>query len=111
MNLNDLAQSMVALLNDSALQPLKRFFLSLNPADRSVLYVLLAAAAALGFVLGRRRAFRATKYRTFGAWRFPNFQNSGEALVSRVLLSHFGPPDYHLMNHVTLRLDDGTTQV
>ena len=31
--------------------------------------------------------------------------------MSRVLRSHFGPPDYHLMNHVTIRMDDGTTQV
>ena len=46
-----------------------------------------------------------------GALRFPQFQNNGEALVSRVLRSHFGPPDYHLMNHVTIRMDDGTTQV
>ena len=41
----------------------------------------------------------------------PTFQNSGEALVSHVLRSHFGPPDYHLMNHVTIRMEDGTTQV
>lgn len=46
-----------------------------------------------------------------GGWRLPTFQNSGEALVSRVVGSHFGPPDYHLMNHVTIRMDDGTTQV
>ena len=31
--------------------------------------------------------------------------------MSRVLLSEFGPPDYHLMNHVTIQMDDGTTQV
>ena len=24
---------------------------------------------------------------------------------------HFRPPDYHLMNHITLQLEDGTTQV
>lgn len=32
-------------------------------------------------------------------------------MVSRELQAHFAPPDYHLMNHVTLRLEDGTTQV
>lgn len=76
-----------------------------------MLYVLLAAAAVLGFLIGRRRTVRTSGRWTFGAWRFPLFQNSGEALVSRVLLSHFGPPDYHLMNHVTIRMEDGTTQV
>lgn len=111
MNLDDLAQSILALLNDLALHPLKEFFFGLNTGDRPVLYVLLATAAFVGFTFGTRRAVRTAGYRTFGAWRFPAFQNSGEALVSRVLLSHFGHPDHHLMNHVTVRLDDGTTQV
>lgn len=74
-------------------------------------YILLGAAAVLGFVLGRRRKSDSRGFRSFGAWRFPSFQNSGEELVSRVLLGHFRAPDYHLMNHVTLRMDDGTTQV
>lgn len=111
MNLDDLVQNISALFNDLALDPLKQFVLGLNAGDRSVLYVLLATAAAFGFVIGRRWTFRIGGRRTFGAWRFPTFQNSGEALVSRVLRSHFGPPDYHLMNHVTIRMDDGTTQV
>jgi hypothetical protein len=111
MNLDDLAQSTWALISDLAIEPVTRFFLGLNDGDRWVLYVLLAIAAALGFAIGRRRTSRTGGRRTFGTWRFPTFQNSGEALVSRILLSHFGAPDYHLMNHVTLRMDDGTTQV
>jgi hypothetical protein len=111
VNLDDLAQRIVALPGDLGLRSLREFFLRLSAGDRSVLYVLLAAAALLGFVLGRRRTVRGGRYGTFGALRFPRFQNSGEALVSRVLRSHFGPPDYHLMNHVTIRMDDGTTQV
>jgi hypothetical protein len=110
VNFDDLAQSISALFNDLAIQPIAQFFLGLNQGDRTVLYVLLATAVALGFVIGRRQTFRGSR-RIFRAWRFPSFQNSGEALVSRVLLSHFGPPDYHLMNHVTIRMDDGTTQV
>ena len=39
------------------------------------------------------------------------YYSSGEALLSRVVRTHFGPPDYHLMNHVTLRLEDGTTEI
>jgi len=31
--------------------------------------------------------------------------------VSDLVASEFGPLDYHQMNHVTLRMDDGTTQV
>lgn len=111
MTTGDLARSIWTQLNDLAVRPLARFFMALHQRDRSVLYVLLATSAALGFIMGRRRAVRSGPRRTFGAWRLPTFQNSGEALVSRVLLSHFGPPDYHLMNHVTIRMDDGTTQV
>ena len=111
MNLDDLAHRIWTLFHDRALQPLKQFFLGLSASDRSVLYVLLAAAAALGYILGRRRTGRIGGHANFGAWRLPTFQNRGEALVSRELLSHFGPPDYHLMNHVTIRMDDGTTQV
>jgi hypothetical protein len=102
---------MSALFNHLAIQPVAHFFLRLNHGDRTVLYALLATAVALGIVIGRRRTVPIDGRGTFGAWRFPRFQNSGEALVSRVLLSHFGPPDNHLMNHVTIRMDDGTTQV
>ena len=61
----------------------------------TLLYVLLAAA--IGFAVGR--------YRTY------SLQNHGEALLARHLLTNFTAPDYHLMNNVTLRVQDGTTQV
>ena len=99
------------MLYDLAILPFKEFFDALNAAERSVLYILLAAAAVLGFLVGRRSPSVSRGYRSFGAWRFPSFQNSGEELVSRRLLEQFRAPDYHLMNHVTLRMDDGTTQV
>lgn len=111
MNLDDLPGSAWAVLQNQAIQPVTRFILGLDAGERSVLYVLLAIAALLGFALGRRRTVRTGGYRAWGAWRFPTFQNTGEALVSRVLFSHFGAPDYHLMNHVTLQMADGTTQV
>jgi hypothetical protein len=111
VNLDDFAQTIWAWLNELAITPLAQFFRGLDQGERTVLYVLLATAAVLGFVLGRRRTNRDGVYRIFGARRFPTFQNSGEARVSHVLRSHFGPPDYHLMNHVTIRMDDGTTQV
>ena len=105
MDFDDLARTIWVRLNELAVAPLMQFFRSLDQTERTVLFALLAAAATIGFVIGRRRSAR----RRWG--RSPSFQNRGEALVSRVLRSHFGPPDYHLMNHVTLRMDDGTTQV
>jgi hypothetical protein len=107
----DLVQRISAVVNHRTVQPLTQFLRGLNQPDRTVLCVLLATAVALGFVIGRRQRFRSGGRRGFGAWRFPTFQNSGEALVSRALLSHFGLPNYHLMNHVTIRMDDGTTQI
>jgi hypothetical protein len=68
------------------------------------LYIVLAYAA--GFALGRYRAFSPTRkdvQRTY--------QNQGEALLTHAVRTNFGPPDYHLMNHITLPLKDGTTQV
>lgn len=39
------------------------------------------------------------------------FQNESETQLSRALKDHFSSPDYHLLNHVTLRLENGTTQI
>ena len=65
------------------------------------LYLLFALALTIGYGFGRYHA----RYRT------SNFQNSGEALVSRTIESNFNTPDYHLLNHITLTLEDGTTQI
>lgn len=111
MNLDDLAQRALTLFNELVIHPLEQFMDVLDGEKRFTLYVLLGLAAVSGFAAGRRRTSRPRSYRTFGGWRFPVFQNSGEARVSRVLMSHFGHPDYHLMNHVTLRIGSGTTQV
>lgn len=110
MDASDSADSTWALIYTLAIKPFISFALDLNAGERSVLCVLLAVSVTLGFVLGKRRA-SGGGWRRFGSWRFPSFQNNGEALVSRVLLGHFSPPDYHLMNHVTLKMSDGTTQV
>ena len=61
----------------------------------TILYLLLALI--VGFLLGR--------YRT------SSFQNRGETLVCRKLQANFSGPDFHLLNHITLKLKDGTTQV
>jgi hypothetical protein len=99
---------------DLTVLPLREFYNALSPAGRTILYILLATAATLGFLVGRLRSRARSAdggHRRFGAWRFPTFQNNGESLVSKVLSRNFRAPDYHLMNHVTLRMDDGTTQV
>ena len=67
----------------------------------SKLYLVIALALAISYALGRFHA----RYRT------STFQNRGEALVSRELQSNFNGPDYHLLNHITLKLKDGTTQI
>lgn len=61
----------------------------------------LAVGLALGFAFGHSRS----------AALLRSYQNRGEARLSRAVQASFGPPDYHLMNHVTLALEDGTTQV
>lgn len=60
-------------------------------------YILFALI--IGYWLGRYR------------FRNPSFQNRGEALVTRELKANFKAPDFHLLNHITLKLKDGTTQI
>lgn len=59
----------------------------------------LAVGLTIGYALCRAR------YRTF------SFQNRGEALLSRAIQTHFVAPNYHLMNHITLQVRGGTTQI
>jgi hypothetical protein len=90
VDLDSVAQSISDLI-----QRLSQLLLDWTQDNRTVVYVLLTLA--VGYVIGRYRA--------------SSFQNRGEALLSRAALTNFGPPDYHLMNHVTLERNDGTTQV
>jgi hypothetical protein len=64
-------------------------------------YILLAfgVGLVLGVVISVRRS------------RASRFQNRGEELVSMAIRANFSPPDYHLLNHITLPLRDGSTQV
>lgn len=62
-----------------------------------LIYIIIGLV--IGFVAGRRRSFARS------------FRNDGEAYLSRELHRHFTAPDYHLMNHITLKLEDGTTQI
>jgi len=80
-------------------------------AEYPTVLLALLVAALLGFIFGRWRAKHASSLGPFGAWRFPRFQNTGEGRVSQLLSSTFRHPDYHLMNHVTIPMETGTTQV
>jgi Nuclease-related domain len=65
----------------------------------TTLFCVLVALAC-GFGVGRVHRDRSA-----------SFQNRSEALLSRAIRENFGCPDFHLLNHVTLRLKDGTTQI
>jgi hypothetical protein len=60
---------------------------------------LILFALVIGYALGRYRS------------RGHSLQNRGEALVTRELKANFKAPDFHLLNHITLKLKDGTTQI
>jgi hypothetical protein len=47
----------------------------------------------------------------FGRYRTHVIQNGGEAQVSRALTHRFLPPNYYLLNHLTLRFQNFTTQI
>lgn len=64
-------------------------------------YSYILGALAIGCLLGYG----------FARYRSHSFQNRGETLVSHAINSKFGSSDYHLLNHITLKLKDGTTQV
>ncbi len=65
------------------------------------IYLFFAFALVISYAIGRYHA----------RYRSQNFQNRGEALVSRAIQKNFKAPDYHLLNHITLQLKDGTTQI
>lgn len=64
-------------------------------------YSYILGALAIGCLLGYG----------FGRYRSHSFQNRGESLVSHAIQAKFGSSNYHLLNHITLKLKDGTTQV
>lgn len=61
------------------------------------LIAAVVVAFSIGLLIGRYRAHVV--------------RNRGEAILSREVMRRFRPPDYHLLNHITLRLKDGTTEI
>jgi hypothetical protein len=83
------------------IQRLSQLLVDWKLDKRTLVYILLGLA--VGFVAGRYRASRAI--------RTSSIQNDGEALLSQVVLASFRPPDYHLLNHITVQASGGTTQI
>jgi hypothetical protein len=77
------------------LQRLSNLLLDWAHDNRAILFILVALT--VGFAIGRYRAY--------------GYQSRSEALLSRFVRTNFGAPNYHLMNHVTVQLKDGTTQI
>lgn len=104
MDFDQITQVVQAAARSPIAKSISRFLLDWKLDQRTLLYI--AIALAIGFLIGRRRASR-----TIRSARTEVFQNHGEASLTQILKSSFGPPDYHLMNHVTLQMSDGTTQI
>tara|TARA_B100000676_G_C17790061_1_gene686562 strand:- start:84 stop:812 length:729 start_codon:yes stop_codon:yes gene_type:complete len=90
-----------AQFTDLIILPLSQFWGGLGDEGRKVFFALVGGALISGLLIGRR----------FTASGLGGFQNLGEVIVSGVLGDVFSAPDYHLMNHVTLKLGTGTTQI
>jgi restriction system protein len=59
---------------------------------------------AFGFVIG---FFVKNRYR----YSIRTNQNRGEASVHKIIITNFSPPQYHLLNNVTIPFRHGTTQI
>lgn len=101
VDLDGIARSILAIAERAEIP--RTFHLLQGRTGNGWTLLHLAIALAVGFTIGR--------YRIYRAFRRVVFQNRGEALLSDALWSNLGPPDYHLMNHITLRMQDGTTQI
>ncbi len=58
----------------------------------------------LGFLLG-------FAIKSYHRYRVRTNQNRGEASVHKVIVNNFPPPQYHLLNNLTIPIQDGTTQI
>ncbi|MBU3914126.1 NERD domain-containing protein [bacterium] len=101
MDLGELKEAFSSFIAQPVVRDILRFLHDWKPENWVLLYLL--AALILGLLVGRYRISKINRILTL--------QNRGEALMSSILKSNFTPPDYHLMNHITLELPDGTTQI
>ena len=64
---------------------------------QSQLAIAFAVGLAVGLLIRRYRKHR--------------FQNRGEVVLSQAVKRRFSPPDYFLLNHLTIPIVGGTTQI
>jgi restriction system protein len=57
-----------------------------------------------GFLLGR-------EVKSVQRYRIRTNQNRGEASVNNAIVAQFLPPQYHLLNNITIPIQNGTTQI
>lgn len=101
MKLDDLKEGIYGLIDHPETQRALQFLHDWSPDGWVLPYFAILVVA--GFLVGR--------YRNSLDARVSAYQNRSEALLSSFVMSNFIPPDYHLMNHITLELPDGSTQV
>jgi restriction system protein len=82
---------------DCALAVALHRLIGLHQNPRMTELLALVVAVALGYLAGRYRVYR--------------LQHEGELAISRTLTAELLPPSYHLLNSVTLQVEDGTTQI
>ena len=70
--------------------------------------VALLAVGLVIFVLGFLLGFAIKSYHRY---RVRTNQNRGEAFVHKVIVANFPPPQYHLLNNLTIPFKDETTQI
>lgn len=73
--------------------------------DITHLVIAVCLGIGLGLLIARGR------FLGDGAGKVNRFQNDGEELLANAVRANFSSPDYHLLNHITLPLQIGTTEV
>ena len=73
-----------------------------------LIIVALIFAGLVIFVFGILAGFAIKSYHRY---RVRTNQNLGEVAVHKVIVSNFPPPNYHLLNNITIPFQNGTTQI
>ena len=66
----------------------------------NILYIVIFAIC-IAFIAG----YKIDKYQKI------YYQNTGEALIKNIVLRKLSNADYHILNNITIPVDDGTTQI
>jgi hypothetical protein len=70
--------------------------------------IVLLATFSGGLIAG---LFVQKEYSYRYRYRLRIRQNQGEATVRKIVKANFEPPEFHLLNNITLPVQDGTTQI